>query len=154
MTSALLRKSVTDLSRRRARTFFAAATLALAVASIGIFAMPALMDRSMQAEVRSGKLADLTVYTNPLALDAAKLRALGALPNVLAVEPRTGFSGRVYVGARRAPVYVVGVRDFARQRVDVVHVDSGAPPRAGEVLTDVQNANQGVLGVARRRARA
>jgi hypothetical protein len=37
--SALLRKSISDLSRRRSRTFFACLTLALAVASIGIFAM-------------------------------------------------------------------------------------------------------------------
>ena len=38
MVSSLLRKSITDLSRRRSRTFFAVATLALAVASIGLFA--------------------------------------------------------------------------------------------------------------------
>ena len=50
MVSALSRKSLTDLSRRRSRTFFAVATLALAVASIGIFALPALMDRSMHAD--------------------------------------------------------------------------------------------------------
>jgi hypothetical protein len=34
MVSAALRKSITDLSRRRARTVFTVATLALAVASI------------------------------------------------------------------------------------------------------------------------
>ncbi len=45
------------------------------------------------------------------------------------------------VGARRAPALVIGVRDFARQRVDVVRLESGAFPGAGEVLTDVQNAN-------------
>ena len=38
-------------------------------------------------------------------------------------------------------------RIFSRQRVDVVHVASGAAPRAGEVLTEVQNANQGLLRV-------
>lgn len=146
--SALLRKSITDLSRRRSRTFFAVATLSLAVASIGIFAMPTLMDRSMRAEVDAGKLADVTLFTSPLALDAAQLEALEALPNVRAVEPRSFFGGRVYVGARRAPAYVAGVRDFAAQAADVVHVASGRAPGAGEVLTDVQNANQGLLDVA------
>lgn len=146
--SALLRKSVTDLSRRRSRTFFAVATLALAVASIGIFAMPAILDRSMQAEVAAGKLPDVTLFTSPIALDGAQLSALEAVPNVRAVEPHAYFGGRVYVGERRAPAYVLGVRGFGDQRADVVHVDSGRSPGPGEVLTDVQNANQGLLDVA------
>ena len=40
MASALLKKSITDLTRRKARTVFAVLTLALAVASVGIFAAP------------------------------------------------------------------------------------------------------------------
>ena len=104
MASALLRKSITDLSRRRSRTFFAAATLALAVASIGIFAMPALMDRAMQKEVTEGKLADVTVWIGGLPLEDSVLARLDALPNVRAVEPRSYYTGAVYVGERRAPV--------------------------------------------------
>ena len=57
MVSASLRKSITDLSRRRARTVFTVATLALAVASISFFAIPTLIDASMQEEVRAEKLA-------------------------------------------------------------------------------------------------
>ena len=147
MVSALSRKSITDLSRRRSRTVFAVATLALAVASIGIFALPKLMDHSMQAEVEAGRLPDLTVFTSPLVLDHAELATLASLPNVRAVEPRSSFAGRIYVGARRAPAVVVGVPDFAGQRVDVVHVTSGSAPRANEVLTERQNANQGLLHV-------
>ena len=149
MVSALSRKSLTDLSRRRSRTFFAVATLALAVTSIGIFALPALMDRSMQAEVQAGKLPDLTVFTSPLVLDNATLSTLSSLPNVRAVEPRSVFDGRIYLGARRARVVVVGVPDFARQRADVVHVTSGSAPGASEVLTERQNASQGLLHVGR-----
>ena len=47
MFSAIARKSITDLSRRRSRTFFSVVTLGLAVASIGLFALPALMNRAM-----------------------------------------------------------------------------------------------------------
>ena len=47
MVSASLRKSITDLTRRRARAAFAVATLALAVASFGFFAIPTLFYRSM-----------------------------------------------------------------------------------------------------------
>ena len=148
MVSALTRKSVSDLSRRRARTVFAVLTLALAVASVGIFALPTLMNRSMQAEVKAGKLADLTVYTSRISLDPAQLHALASLPNVVAVEPRSSFDGRVFIGARRAPAVVVGVPDFGAQSVDVVHVDSGAAPSAEEVMTERQNANQGLLNVS------
>ena len=144
MASALLRKSVTDLTRRKARTLFSVSTLALAVASIAILAVPSLIDRSMQAEVRAERLAHLTVTTRPLPLSESQLAALAALPNVEAVEARSGVDTRVYVGERRAPAIVIGVRDFARQAVDVVHVSSGAPPARGEVLVDVQDANQGV----------
>ncbi len=88
MVTSLLRKSVTDLSRRRSRTFFAVATLALAVAGIGLFATPALMNRAMSAQVAADRLPDLTVSTPPLVLDQAQLAALAAVPNVRAVEPR------------------------------------------------------------------
>ncbi|HEX6662155.1 MAG TPA: FtsX-like permease family protein [Gaiellaceae bacterium] len=142
--SAALRKSITDLSRRRARTLFTVATLALAVASIAFLAVPTLIDRTMQAEVRAGRLADVTVAMRPLRLTAGQLAALEALPNVAAVEPRSRVEMRVLIGERRAPARVIGVRDFARQRVDVVRVESGAPPGPGEVLADVQDANVGV----------
>ena len=102
MTSALSRKSITDLSRHRSRTALSVVTLGLAVASIGLFALPALMNRAMHAAVTSDRLPDLTVDTRPLRLDGARLAALAALPNVRAVEPRSLFGGRMYVGDRRA----------------------------------------------------
>ena len=147
MVSSLLRKSITDLSRRRSRTFFAVATLALAVMGIGLFATPTLMNRAMSAEVTADRLPDLTIYTSPLVLNQARLAALAAVPNVRAVEPRSSFGGRVYVGARRAYAQVLGIPDFTSQTVNVVHVASGAAPGTGAVLTDVQNAKQGLLDV-------
>jgi putative ABC transport system permease protein len=147
MVFSLLRKSITDLSRRRSRTFFAVATLALAVASIGLFATPALMNRAMSAEVAADRLPDLTISTRPLVLDQDQLAALAAVPNVRAVQPRSSFGGRVYVGARRAFAQVLGIPDFTGQAVNVVHVASGVAPGTGAVLTDVQNARQGLLSV-------
>lgn len=52
MISASVRKSVTDLTGRKGRTFFTVSTLALAVASVGFLAPPALLDTAMQQEVR------------------------------------------------------------------------------------------------------
>jgi len=138
--SAIVRKSLTDLTRRKGRAFFTVLTLALAVASVGIFAVPALMEQSMDREVAANRLPDVTVSMRPLQLSTAELAALGRLPNVTAVEPRSLFATRVWVGARRERAVVVGVPDYARQRVDVVFVDSGAAPGAGAVLTDQNNS--------------
>ena len=143
MVSARTKKSLTDLTRRKARAVFAILTLAIAVASIGIFAIPALADRMMQKEIRATRLADLVVDTKPLPLKREQLAALGRLPNVVAVEGRAFYSTRSYVGARRVKTYVIGVPDFAHQQVDVVHVPSGSAPGGGGALTEVQNARQG-----------
>jgi putative ABC transport system permease protein len=145
MLSAPTRKSITELSRRKSRTFFAVATLALAVAGIGLFALPTLMNRSMDATVAADQLPDLTLFTRPIVLDSTQLAALGSVPNVTAVEPRSVFRGQVDVGARRAFAQVRGIANFARQHANVVHLISGAAPTDGQVLTDVQNARQGLL---------
>ena len=140
MLSTLLRKSVTDLTRHKVRAFFTVLTLALAVASIGIFAVPRVMQQVMDREVATNRSADATMSMRPLELSADQLAALGRLPNVTAVEPRTILTTRVWVGERREQAIVVGVRDYADQRVDVVRLDSGTAPGAGAVLTDQNNA--------------
>src|SRR5579862_4073710 len=147
MLSAPTRKAVTDLTRRKWRTYFTVATLALAVSGIGLFALPTLMNRSMDATVTSDRLPDLTVSTRPLVLGPAQLASLAAVPNVTAVEPRSFYSGPVYVGARRAFAQVRGITDFGQQNANVVHVTSGTPPADSQVLTELQNAKQGLLDV-------
>jgi putative ABC transport system permease protein len=146
VVSASLRKSITDLSRRRTRTLFTVATLGIAVASFALLAVPTLIDRTMQDEVRAARLVHLTVEFRPLELTDGQLAALAALPNVAALEAGNEADARVLVGERRAPAEIYGVRDFARQTVNVVRIDSGAAPRPGEVLVDVQDANVGVYG--------
>ena len=78
MLSASFRKSVTDLSRRRARTAFTVLTLALAVASISFFAVPTLIDRTMQDEVAASALADASVSMRPVPLGEAEIDGLAA----------------------------------------------------------------------------
>ena len=146
MSSALLRKSITDLTRRKSRTFFTVATLTLAVTSVGLFALPNLMGRSMHAAVASDQLPDLTVYTRTFT-PGARLAKLSALPNVRAVEAGSEFDGQMYVGARPAYVYVRGVPAFSSQQVDVVHIASGSLPKSGEVLVDTRDGPQGLLHV-------
>ena len=148
MRSALLHKSVTDLTRRKARTAFAVLALAIAVASVGIFALPPLADRAMQKEIASSRLADLTVDTAALRLTPAQEAALARLPNVDAFAARSVYSTRVWVGDRRVKAFVIGVPDFGNQTVDVVKVTAGTAPGTAGVLSDVQNDRQGRLSAA------
>ena len=120
MLSTPVRKSITDLTRRKARASFTVLTLALAVASIGVFAVPAVMEQAMDREVAANRLADVTLTMKPLRLTARDLAALQRLPNVVAVEPRTTFATRVYVGSRRDEAMLIGVPDFGAQQTDVV----------------------------------
>jgi putative ABC transport system permease protein len=143
MASATLRKSITDLTRRKARAVFAVLTLAIAVASVGIFAAPSLMNTAMQKEVQTNKLPDLTLSTKPLALTPSQLAALSQLPNVTAAGGFSYFQTRVWVGERRLKALVVGIPVWTRQQVDVVSLVSGVPPTSGSVLTDIQNEKQG-----------
>ena len=138
--TAIARKSVTDLTRRKGRAFFTVLTLAIAVASIGIFAVPSLLQQAMDREIASTRLADLTVTMNPLVMSDAQLRAVARVPNVAAVQPKSVFSSRVYVGARRQKAVLIAVPDYARQNTDMITVKSGLAPSTGTVLTDTQNA--------------
>jgi putative ABC transport system permease protein len=142
MYSTILRKSITDLTRRKARAAFTVLTLALAVASIGLFAVPAVMQQAMDREVAANRLADVTLTMKPLKLTASDLAALKRLPNVAAVEPRTTFATRVYVGSRRDEAMLIGVPDFGAQQTDVVAVAQGAP-RAGSLLVEQANVRKG-----------
>jgi putative ABC transport system permease protein len=143
MSSAILRKSLTDLSRRKARAFFTVLTLALAVASVGLFAVPSLMKHSMDREIAANRLADVTLQTKPLVLTPEQVQALERLPNVTGVTTRSVFSTRIYVGARREKALIVGISDFAHQSVDVIATTTGSAPAGGGVLTDSANADQG-----------
>jgi len=144
--SAVARKSIGDLTRRRGRAFFAVAALAIAVASVGLFALPTLMNRTMNREIASNKLADVTVTVKPLPLTAAQVRSLGQLPNVTAFDPEAIFSTLNQAGWRTV---LIGKPSFANQPVDAVTVTAGSAPAPSAVLSDVQNAvtGRGVAGV-------
>ncbi len=110
MSSAILRKSVTDLTRRKARAFFTVLTLALAVASVGLFAVPGLMQQSMDREIAANRLADVTLQTKPLVLSpGAGAGALSGCRTSRGVAATSLFSTRIYVGARREKALIVGI---------------------------------------------
>ena len=116
------------------------AALAIAVASVGLFALPTLMNRAMNREIAANKLADVTVMIKPLPLTPGQVQALRHLPNVAAFDPRNTFGTYVYMRSRTV---LIGKASFAHQTVDAVTVTSGSAPGPGAVLTDVQNAAYG-----------
>jgi len=138
--SAVARKSVSDLTRRRGRTLFVVVALALAVASLGLFALPTLMNRAMTGEVAADRLADVTITVKPLPLTTAQVLALRQLPNVVAFNPAVTFSTLDRRGWRTV---LIGKTSFAHQTVDAVTVTAGSAPGPGAVLSDVQNAAYG-----------
>jgi putative ABC transport system permease protein len=144
--SALTRKSWTDLTRRRARAVFAIATMAVAVASVGVFALTPLMSRAMQSEVRANRLYDVVIQTPSMPLSQQQLQDIGRLPNIKAVVARPWFATRAYIGTKRVQALVVGIPDPRRQPVDRITVSSGRQPGPGTVLTDADNATQRIWG--------
>src|SRR5579872_1711371 len=92
VASALTRKSWTDLTRRPVRTVLTVLTLALAVASFGILALPTLTNRAMSSEVAQSRLYDVSIPVDTVTLSAAQMEALARLPNVAALSGRTTFT--------------------------------------------------------------
>lgn len=142
MATALARKSWTDLSRRRTRTVLTVLTLALAVASFGILAIPSLMNRAMTAEVTQARLYDLQIPVDDVTLSAAQLSALARMPDVTAVTARSMFVTRAFIGGQRVATEIWGVPSFTAQPVD--QVITASRPGPGQVLTDVQDADRGI----------
>ena len=142
MATALSHKAWTDLSRRPARAVLTTLTLALAVASFGILALPSLMDQAMTAEIANAKLYDVAVPVNDVALSPAQTQDLAKLPNVTASTARSLFSTTALIGNERVATEVWGVPDFADQPVD--RVTTSTRPVTGEVLVDVQDSKRGI----------
>ena len=148
IATALARKSWTDLSRRRARAVLTVLTLALAVASFGILAIPSQMNRAMTAEVVQARLYDLQIPVDDVTLSAAQLSALARLPDVTAVTARSMFATRAFIGGQRVAAEIWGVPSFTAQPVD--QVITASRPGPGQVLTDVQDSGRGIYSGATR----
>ncbi len=143
MSRVTTHKAWADLGRHRARTVLTDLTLALALASVATLAVPGLIDRRMNDEVRATRLADVTLPTDDLALPPGTLEDLRSLPNVVAAEARTPHTARVAVGDDTPEQATVWGVDVGATDIDVVRVDSGSAPGPGQVLVDGGNDQAG-----------
>lgn len=140
--SALSRKVRGDLRRHRGKNLLIVGTLALAIASFAIVAVPGLLNAAMQTQVRQARLYDVAVQTRNLDLSSRQLTALGHLPNVAAFEPAVQYSTVVAsaVNGSRQNAVVWGV-NVGHQTVDVVDVTGGRLPAGAEIMADEANAS-------------
>ena len=147
--SALSRKVRGDLRRHWGKNLLIVGTLALAIASFAIVAVPGLLNASMQSEIRQARLYDVAVATRDLDLSSRQLTALGHLPNVAAFEPAVQYSTVVAtaVNGSRQNAVVWGV-NVGHQAVDVVDVTGGRLPAGAEILADEGNASAAGFGVS------
>jgi putative ABC transport system permease protein len=143
MSRVTSHKAWADLGRHRARTVLTVLTLALALASVATLAVPGLIDRRMNDEVRTTRLADVTLPTDDLVLVPGTLEDLRALPNVAAAEARARHTARVAVGDGPPQQATVWGVDVGATDIDVVDVGRGHAPGPGEVLVDAGNDGAG-----------
>ena len=140
--SAMSRKAMGDLRRHLGKSLLVVGTLALAIASFAIVAVPGLLNASMQNEVRQARLFDVAVATRDLGLNSRQLAALGRLPNVAAFEPAVEYStvaASASTGSYQS-VVLWGL-SLAQQTVDVVNLTGGRLPAGTGLLADEGNAS-------------
>jgi putative ABC transport system permease protein len=146
--SAMSRKAWGDLRCHLGRSLLVMGTLALAIASFAIVAVPGLLNSSMQNEVRQARLFDMAVATRDLDLNSRQLATLGRLPNVAAFEPAVEYSAvaaSASTGSDQGAV-LWGL-SLGRQTVDVVNLTGGRLPAGSELLADEANASTAGFGV-------
>ncbi|MFW3147219.1 MAG: FtsX-like permease family protein [Thermoplasmatota archaeon] len=144
MTGTLIKKSFRDLSRRKTRSFFTIATIALGVMGISLFAVTPLADKEVLTAIREERMHNIEIQVSDVVLNDTNVEELGSLENVKAMEPRVELYARMYIGERRSWAQIVGIRDYGNQSVDKVLLVSGDFPGSNEVLTDKMNSGNGV----------
>jgi len=140
-----MKKSFRDLSQKRARTVFTIITIAVGVASMGLFAVMPLVDQAVLDEIDDANMFNVLLEVEDVVLDPENKEDLSEIDNVDGFEARTIYYTRIYVGERRDDAMFVGVEDFSNQEVDVVIKDSGVWPGLNQVLTDSNNADKDVF---------
>jgi len=144
VVSTIVKKSLRDLSKRKARTFFTLATVALGVMGIGLFAIFPLADQGAARVVEQQRLYNLQMSVSDVVLDEADLQTIGGIQNVKSLDASTVYFTKMYIGERMNGAFLVGVRDYEDQRVSRVILSSGSEPGPYEALTHWSNSINGV----------
>jgi putative ABC transport system permease protein len=165
MMSTMTKKAVRDLKQHRLRSMFTIITVAAAVAALWMLAVPRSLDNAMEDRRALDRAHHLRLspenlwYTGEDAephapeneITTAELEGLQALPNVAAVDARPFWQTQLRIGADVQEIWLVGVDDFADQRVNVVGVQNGKAPSAADsdrqALVDSASISTGRLNL-------
>ena len=89
MISAHARRSLRELTRRRARSILTILTITVAIAGIWLFAIPGNVDASLRHRVELDAMHTVRIAPEVADLDAGQLARLRAVTNVEALDIRT-----------------------------------------------------------------
>ncbi|MDH3605439.1 MAG: FtsX-like permease family protein [Acidimicrobiia bacterium] len=144
MISAHTRRSIRELTRRKARSFLTVLTIAVAVAGIWLFAIPGNIDASLTERTLVDGMHTIRLAPAVADLPEQVVGELRTTANVAALDVRTLGRTQMRIGDRPQGVVLVGVSDFENQAVNIVSVVDGAlPTAAGQLVTDFENARTG-----------
>ncbi|MCK5414756.1 MAG: FtsX-like permease family protein, partial [Thermoplasmata archaeon] len=144
MATALFKKSWRDLSQKKARTGFTIATVALAVMGLSLFGLGPMADMAAFDQIETENLYNIQISVTDVDLDEDNIRELEQIDNVKALEPKTLYATRMYIGERRNMALFIGIEDLSDQQVDKITKTSGGYPGHMEVLADRSNSINGV----------
>jgi putative ABC transport system permease protein len=142
-------KSFRDITRKKARSFFLVATIALGVVGLSLTAVVPLGDRAVYDKIEEENMHNLKIRFDDVDLNASILDGLEDIDNVVDVEPRIEYECKMYIDERRNWALFVGVDDLSHQKVDRIILSSGEMPTFGEVLADEADAMNGVYSGSR-----
>jgi putative ABC transport system permease protein len=142
--SALGRRSIRELTRRRGRSILTILTITVAVAGVWLFAIPGNVESSLERRVSADAMHTARLAPNAADLDAEQLAALRGVDNVAALDVRTLARTEMRLDGRTQGVILIGVADFEDQSVNIVSLESGTfPVTPDEVVTDSENQRSG-----------
>jgi putative ABC transport system permease protein len=140
MLSAIARKSLGDLRKRKSRTVFTILTIALGVAALGMFGVVPLFDDAMDDDISSTNMWNVRANMPSTHVSSEDLESIESMQNVENVEFKHLFLTKIYIGERRNNALFVGMEDLENAKVDKINLESGSYPGAMEVLTDSGNS--------------
>jgi putative ABC transport system permease protein len=133
--SALARKSIADVTRRRLRTLLV--VLGIAIGVLGLTAINVASDAlsaSLSFSANRSSAPDLSFSVH--AVDSSLASTLAAVPNVKAVQFDTQYSTRWHVSPGPIRMSIVAYADFHNVKINTFELSAGRLPGPGEIVME------------------
>lgn len=133
--SAITRKSLADVTRRRLRTLLV--VLGIAIGVLGLTAINVASD-AMRASIAysDNKSAAPDITFSVQAVDPSLASTLAAVPGVKTVQIDTVYSTRWHISTGHVNTYIVAYANFNAVKLNTFELTSGRLPGAGEIAME------------------